>query len=152
MSVLNGETIDSFGACLQVYVMLGHDPVAPIGATGGGRANAPTSVTGSYTASINGGQGFMVVADWNADDPAAWSVGAGCTVVDSGFVGAEISYMVLRRTDPDGVLGATTSMVVNGFGGAGQIHYAYAEVISLEAAQAAAAAGYPSFGANAPMF
>ena len=43
-------------------------------------------------------------------------------------------------------------MTVSGFVGSTQLHYAYVEVISLEAALAAAAAGYPSFGANAPMF
>ena len=154
VSVLNGSpAVGQTGAILKVYAMTGHDPVDPIGQTGGGRAASPTSISASYNASITGGQGFMVVSDWMATDPAAWTVGGGCTVVDRGINGIETSYMMLRRTDPDGVYGAATTMTVSGFVGTTEIHYAYAEVISLEAAVAAAAiAGYPAFGANAPMF
>lgn len=154
VSVLNGGPANGEnGAILKVYAMTGHDPVDPIGQTGSGRAASPTSITGSYNASITGGQGFMVVSDWMATDPAAWTVDGGCTIVDRGINGIETSYMMLRRTDPDGVYGAATSMTVSGFVGTTEIHYAYVEVISLEAAIAAAGeAGYAAFGANAPMF
>ena len=153
VSMLNGSPANGeCGAVLKCYVLTGHDPVAPIGQTGGGRASSPSSITASYVASISGGQGFMVVSDWMATDPAAWSVGSGCTVVDYGINGIETSWMVLRRTDPDGILGVTTDMIVNGISGTTQIHYAYAEVISLEAAIAAAtAAGYAG-SPNPPMF
>ena len=154
VSVLNGSpAVGQTGAILKVYALTGHDPAGPIGQSGGGRAASPTSITASYVASITGGQGFMVVSDWMATDPADWTVSGGCTIVDRGVNGIETSYMMLRRTDPDGVYGAATAMTVSGFLGATEIHYAYVEVISLEAAIAAAqAAGYPAQAASPPMF
>lgn len=137
VSVLNGASVDSFGSALQVYVIIGHDATTPTGASGGDRSNSPSSITASYTATITGGQGFMVVSDWNASDTTPWAAAAGCTIVNKGTVSPEISYAVLRRTDPDGVEGATTSMGLTGLGGAAtQLHWAYLEIISIEAAAA----------------
>ena len=137
---------------LAVYVLTGHDPTTPIGAVGGQRQSSGSSLTASYVASITGGQGFMGVCDWNAGATAGWTADSGCTMVDKGTINGQISYAVLRRTDPDGVLGSTTSMGISGLPTGGQYHWVYCEVISIEAALAAASAGYPSLGANAPMF
>lgn len=141
------------GSILKVYVLTGADPGTPMGVCGGGRQTSGSSITDSYTASITGGQGFMVISDWIALSTAGWTANAGCTIEDKGTVAGEISYGVVRRTDPDGVLGVTTSIGVSGLVTNGQYHWAYAEVISLEAALAAEQqAGYPSLGSSPPMF
>jgi hypothetical protein len=137
---------------LAVYALTGHDPTTPIGAVGGNRQAGGSSLAASYVASITGGQGFMGVCDWNAGATTGWAPDAGCTMVAKGTINGQISYAVLRRTDPDGVVGATTSMGITGLPAGGQYHWVYCEAISIEAALAAAAAGYPAFGANAPMF
>lgn len=135
------------------YVITGHDPVAPMGVIGSNRQSSGSSLSDGYTGSITGGQGFMIVCDWNAGSTATWAAEPGCTLLDAGTVGGLISYAVVQRTDPDGVLGATTTLGLTGLVTGGQYHWAIAEVISLEAAIAAAAqAGYPALGASPPMF
>lgn len=134
VTVLNGAITDSFGSALRVYAVTGHDPVTPIASAGGSRANSPTSITASYTATVTGSQGFLVVADWNATDTTPWTATAGCTIVDDATLSPEISYAVVIRTDPDGVIGETTSIGLTGLGGAStQLHWAYAELVSIEA-------------------
>jgi hypothetical protein len=154
LTVTNGQPTSSFGSILKVYVLTGHDPAGPIGQAGGGRSTQASSLSASYTAGITGGQGFMIFSDWAAGDPTPWTAMSGCTIEDRGTISGEISYAVVRRTDPDGVQGVVTTMGMTGLNlGSNAWHWAYAEVISLEAAiAAAAAAGYPAFGANAPMF
>lgn len=154
VTVTNGQPTSSFGSILKVYAITGHDPVAPIGVSGGGRSAPATSLSASYTGSINGGQGFMIFSDWSANDPSSWIPMSGCTVEDRGIITGEISYAVVRRTAPDGVLGAGTTMGLTGLSlGSTDWHWAYAEVISLEAALAAAQlTGYPSHSAVPPMF
>lgn len=136
VSVVNGESTQSFGSVLKVYVITGHDPVAPIGASGSNRANTASSISGSYTATITGGQGFMVVSDWDATDSTPWTAASGCTILDKGTVSGEISYAVIQRTTADGVLGNSTTLGMSGLGGIGSFHYSYLEVISLEAREA----------------
>jgi hypothetical protein len=141
---------------LATYVLTGHDSVAPIGAVGGDRQSGVTSLDASYVASIDGGQGFMIVCDWGATSTADpdWQPGTGCDMVAKGTISGQISYAVVRRTNPDGVLGATTHLGITSIPAspACALHYVYVEIISIEAAAAAAAAGYPSFGAIPPMF
>lgn len=136
---------------VKVLVITGHDPVAPIGAAHGGRQGSGSSLSDSYTASITGGQGFMVVADWAAGSTAGWTAATDCTVLDKGTISGSISYAVLQRTAPDGVLGVSTSLGLTGLPTGGVYHWVIAEVISLEAALAAASAGYAG-DANPPMF
>lgn len=153
VTATNGQTGANYASISKVWVLTGHDPVAPIGVTGGGRQDGGGSLSDSYVASISGGQGFMVVCDWAAGATGSWAPASGCTIQDTGTMAGSISYAVVRRTSADGVFGATTTLGITGLLAGGQYHWAYAEVISLEAAIAAAqAAGYPSFGANAPMF
>lgn len=153
VSVANGETTQSFGSVLKVYVITGHNPAGPIGASGSDRANTASSISGVYQATISGGQGFMVVCDWDATDSTPWTAAAGCTILNKGTITGEISYAVIQRTDPDGIIGQSTELGMTGLGGVGSFHYSYIEVISLEAAIAAAtAAGYPAFGALPPLF
>jgi len=153
MSVLNGEATFSYGSAMRCYVITGHDPVSPIGATGSGRANTASAISGVYTATISGGQGFMVVSDWDATDSTPWTAAAGCTILNKGTITGEISYAVIQRTNPDGIVGQSTELGMSGLGGGGSFHYSYVQVVSLEAAVAAATeAGYPAFGALPPLF
>lgn len=153
VSVVNGQTVNQWSSILKILVLNGHDPAAPIGVAQGGRQDSGTSITDSYTASIDGGQGFMVISDWAAGATAGWTATSGCTILDKGTLTGEISYATLQRTDPDGVAGASTSMGLTGLPSGGAYHWAIVEVISLEAAVAAAeAAGYPSLGNSPPMF
>lgn len=154
VTVTNQEPNSTFqSSMMKVYVITGHDPVTPVGAVNHDRQSDGSTLSDSYVASITGGQGFMVICDWNAGSVAGWTADSGCTIEDKGTFTGEISYAVVRRTDPDGVNGAATSVGISGLPAGGQYHWVIAEVISLEAAIAAAqAAGYPSFGANAPMF
>jgi hypothetical protein len=95
----------------------------------------------------------MVVSDWSAIDTTNWVAATGCTIVDVGTISGEISYAIVRRTDPDGVIGVSTTLGLTGLPTGGQFHWAYAEVISQEAALAAEGqAGYPARGASPPMF
>lgn len=121
---------------LKLLVLTGHDPAAPTGAAGGGRQASGSSVSQSYTGTITGGQGFLVLCDWSALATATWTPAAGCTLLDTGTISGGISYGLVQRTDPDGVLGATTTVGIAGLLTGGKYHWAYAEVISLEAAQA----------------
>lgn len=153
VSVANGETTQSFGSVLKVYVITGHDPVAPIGAGGAGRANIASAISGTYVATITGSQGFMVISDWDATDSGPWAPLAGCTIIDKGTVTGEISYAVIRRTTADGIVGQITELGMSGLGGIGSFHYSFIEVISAEAAAIAATnAGYPAFGALPHIF
>jgi hypothetical protein len=141
VSILNGENTISFGSVLKPYVITGHDPVAPIGATGSGRANTASSISGSYVGTIDGGQGFMVVSDWDATSSTPWTAASGCTILNKGTITGEISYAVIQRTSADGVAGQTTTLGMSGLGGIGSFHYSFLEVISAEAAQAARSLG-----------
>lgn len=147
VSVVNGQTVNQFSSELVVYVLTGHDPVAPVGAAGGGRQDTgPTSISQSYTGTITGGQGFLAITDWNANSVASVTAASGCTVLDKGTIAGEISYIIVQRTAPDGVLGGTTTLGVTGVDTNFSGHWAYAEVISLEAraAQQYAAGGWAS--------
>jgi len=137
VSVANSETTQSFGSALKPYVITGHDPIAPIGASGSGRANTASSISGTYVGTITGGQGFMVVSDWDATDSTPWTAASGCTILNKGTIAGEISYAVIQRTTADGVAGSNTTLGMSGLGGVGSFHYSFLEVISLEAAQAA---------------
>lgn len=141
VSVVNGESTQSFGSVLKVYAITGHDPVSPIGASGSGRANTASSISGSYTGTIDGGQGFMVVSDWDATSSAGWTAAAGCTILNKGTIAGEISYAVIQRTTADGVAGGTTTLGMSGLGGVGSFHYSYLEVISLAARLASRVVG-----------
>jgi hypothetical protein len=143
----NGDANSSFWqSLLKVVVLTGHDPVAPIGVNGGGRQNSGSTITQSFTASIDGGQGFMVICDWNANSMAGVSAASGCTLIDTGTIAGQISYITLWRTIPDETAGVSTSLGVTGLVTGGQYHWAYAEVISLAARQAAA--GLPQGSGN----
>lgn len=137
VTFVNWDTSASSGSILKVYVLTGHDPVAPIGATSHGRQAGGSALSASYTGSIDGGQGFLVISDWSAGATSGWTADSGCTIEDKGTVTGEISYAVVRRTSPDGLLGVSTSVGVSGLPTGGQYHWVIAEVISLEAAQAA---------------
>lgn len=154
VSVTNGATGTAVdGAALRVLVLTGHDPTSPVGAFGGNRQDGGNTITQNYTAEITGGQGFMVVSDWNAGDTSSWAPASGCTIIDRGTITGEISYAFLERTAADDVLSGTTTMGLTGLPAGGQYHWGYVEVISTAAVEAAAAAaGYPAFGASPPMF
>ena len=78
---------------------------------------------------------------------------SGCTIQDVSYSAGLITYAILKRTDPDGILGVPTTLGLTGLVTGGQYHWVYLEIVSLEATIAAAGqAGYPAVGANAPMF
>ena len=127
----------SLASALQVFVITGHDSVAPIGAKGESAQVAGTTVDASYTATITGGQGFMILSDWNAHSLTGATPAAGNTILSTGIIAGSISYLTMRRTDPDGVLGDTTTMSISTLPASASWRWAYVEVISEEAAQAA---------------
>lgn len=124
-------------AIVKVLVITGHDPAGPVGAAQGGRQGSGSTLSDSYTASITGGQGFLVVCDWAAGATSGWTAATGCTVVDKGTISGSISYAVVQRTAPDGVVGVATTVGLTGLPTGGVYHWVIAEVISLEAAIAA---------------
>lgn len=136
VQVVNGTTAN-YDSILKVLVITSHDPIAPIGVTGGGRQDSGSSITVTFTASITGGQGFLVISDWWANSMASVSAATGCTILDRGTVAGQVSYLTVQRTDPDEVAGVSTSLGVTGLTTAGRYHWSYVEVISAEAAEAA---------------
>jgi hypothetical protein len=155
VTIANGRTGTLAESCLGLMVITGHDPVNPVGVVGQDRQLGGTSMSDSYVGSITGGQGFMVVCDWAATDTTGWTAAVGCTILDKATISGQISYATLQRTDPDGINGVPTTLGINNIPSSPscQLHWAYAEVISLEAAIAAAEqAGYPSLGNSPPMF
>jgi hypothetical protein len=133
------------------YVITGHDPVAPLGTVGANRQNSGSSLSDGYTASITGGQGFMVVCDWAANSTSTWAAATGCTLLAKGTLGGLISYGVVQRTAPDGVVGVTTTLGLTGLVTGGQYHWTLAEVISLEAAINAGRFGRGLYGGQLSM-
>jgi hypothetical protein len=136
VSVTNQASV-SFDSMMAPLVVLGHDPVTPVGVTGGGRQSGGTTITQSFTASIDGGQGVLIVCDWNASDVTTWAAATGCTIISKGTNPSQISYAAVRRTAADEVAGVSTSLGLIGLVSGGIYHWSYAEVISLEAAAAA---------------
>lgn len=130
ISVANWATGGSY---LQSFVITGHDPVAPIGVTGGGLQTGGSSFTQTYTGSIDGGQGFLVLTDWSALSMTGVTPATGCSILNKGTIAGAISYLILQRTDPDGVAGGTTTLGVANLVAGGAYRWAYAEVISLAA-------------------
>jgi hypothetical protein len=136
VSVVNNAT-SFWDSILSVLVLTGHDPGSPIGVTGGGRQGGGTTVTVTYTASIDGGQGFLCLSDWNAGSTTGWAAASGCTMIAKGTIAGQISYAVVQRTSPDEVSGVSTSLGLTSLTSGGVYHWSYAEVISVEAAAAA---------------
>jgi hypothetical protein len=142
VSVVNNAT-SFWDSILSVLVMTGHDPVDPIGVVGGGRQGGGTTVTATFTASIDGGQGFLCLSDWNAGATTGWAAASGCSFVQSagadlkGTIAGQVSYAVVKRTTPDEVAGVSTSLGLTSLTSGGVYHWSYAEVISIEAAEAA---------------
>lgn len=136
VSVVNGATA-FWDSILKVLVLTGHDPGSPIGVEGGGRQGGGTTVTVNFTASIDGGQGFLCLSDWNAGSTTGWAAASGCTMIDKGTIAGQISYAVVQRTLPDEVNGVSTSLGVTSLTSGGVYHWSYAEVISAEAAASA---------------
>lgn len=139
VSVVNHATSGFLDSVLMVLVFTGHDPAAPVGATDHNRQSSGTSLSDSYTATIDGGQGFMVISDWSGASTAAWTPATGCDFVQSAgtdLVGSTfgMSYAVIQRATADGVAGASTTLGLTGLTAGGQYHWVMVEVISLEAA------------------
>jgi hypothetical protein len=152
VTIANGETTQSYDSVLQVFVLTGADSLVPIGVGGSGRTNVASAISAFYTATITGGQGFMVVSDWDATDSTGWTPLSGCTILAKGTT-AGISYAVIQRTTADGIVGQTTELGMSGLGGVGSFHYSFIEVISAEAAALAATnASNSAFGAMPHMF
>jgi hypothetical protein len=153
VAVTNGEATFNTDSILKVFVITGHDPVTPIGGIDSNRQDSGSSLSDTYTATISGSQGFMVICDYNAGDPTGWTPTSGCTITDIGTNAGWITYAVVQRTSPDGILGVPTPIGLTGLPTGGQYHWVIVEVVSHDAVVAAATtAGYPARGANAPMF
>jgi hypothetical protein len=140
VSVTNWAT--GYTSFMQLFVITGHDPVAPLGHTGPGWQLSGSSVSASYTGTIDGGQGFLVICDWAAGSSAGVTAASGCTILFKGTLPGSISYYTVQRTIPDGVAGATTTLGVSGLVTGGEYHWCYAEVISVEAAAASRGSPY----------
>jgi hypothetical protein len=122
----NSPTANNWGAVLLVRVITGADTAAPVGAKGVGGSVTNGAKQQDFTATRDGSQGFLVVADW--DVTGAETAGTGCTFDNTGN-GNGIGYGFLRRTTADGVAGATTSMLWTIPGASVNNLWVYAEVL-----------------------
>jgi hypothetical protein len=132
VSVQNGAAT-LFHSIMQIFAITGHDPVAPIGASGAAAQFGGSSLSASYTATITGSQGFLVLCEWVANSTAGLTAAAGCTILNKGTLAGQISYLTLQQTNPDGVAGATTTLGVNNLVASSQLRWVYVEIVSLEA-------------------
>jgi hypothetical protein len=113
---------------LYVPVLTGYDQATPIGPNGEGSSLTSSSTLAvTYAATRSGGWGFLVVADWNATGSMA--AGAGTTLIGTGTLGAsDLSYGFFRRTVPDDVAGANTTLNVNFAAASADYCWAYVSI------------------------
>lgn len=110
VTVTNGAASPNRHAAVRVLVLTGVDIVAMSGAHGKSSSTTNiTSIAAAYTATRTGSLGLLVVADW-FDAGAESAGGTGNTLEGSADVAASYTYAFLRRTSPDGVAGATTTI------------------------------------------
>lgn len=114
-------------AALNIWVVTG----AAVGTFGKGcNGFATTTVVQSYTATADGSQGFLAVADWDATGTE--TAGSGCTVDSSGTIaGPQISYGFLQRTTADGANGGLTTLTANLPGSSASLNWVYVELTPL---------------------
>lgn len=110
VTVTNGAGSGNRHAALLVLVLTGVDTTTPVGQHGKSSATtATTSIAASYTATRTGSLGLLAVADW-FDAGAESAGGTGNTLEGSADVASNYTYAFLRRTSPDGVAGAATTV------------------------------------------
>jgi hypothetical protein len=93
---------------IKVWVLTG-EHATPLGASGKSGSASAASIAQAYTAQATGGQGFIVVCDW--DQKGAETAGTGCTV-DGSANTTGITYGFGRRTTADDTNGAGNTLNV----------------------------------------
>jgi hypothetical protein len=127
VTVTNGAVSGERAAALKVTVLTGADTTTPIGAHNKSGSLSAASIAQTYTATSTGGQGFIVVCDFN--QLGNETAGTGCTVVSTGSVLTNISYGFLRRTSADDVATVSNSLNVTIPGTSTNLSWTYAEVL-----------------------
>lgn len=128
VTVTSGTAASEFQSALGVQVITGQDPINPIGVHGKNGSGSTNTVSQSFTASVTGSWGFLVVTDW--DSLGSMSAGSGCSLIATGTVPTtQISYGIFSRTSPDGVAGASTTLVANLAGTSSNVSWTYVEIV-----------------------
>lgn len=150
ITVTNGAASPNRHAAVLVKVLTGVDIVAMSGQHGKSSSTTNiTSIAAAYTASRTGSLGLLVVADW-FDAGAESAGGTGNTLEGSADVAANYVYAFLRRTNPDGVAGVTTT-ITSTVPTSSNIRWAWLEMLpDGDGAAPAATLGLPP-GMPAPM-
>jgi hypothetical protein len=128
ITVTNGAASPNRHAALRVLVLTGVDQVTPVGQHGKSSSLSAASVAASYTATRAGSLGLLVVCDW-FDAGAETAGGAGNTLEGSADIGGQFTYGFFRRTNPDGVLGATTTITATIPGTSTSLRWTWLEML-----------------------
>lgn len=112
-------------ALLQVLVMAGADSTTPVGANGGGRGVAGV-VSGTYAATRNGSQGWLLYADWTAQ--AVPTPGANQTLYDAYTVSGQDTYVIIKQNQATPNAGTAVTLNTTTPTGGAQVAYLYFEM------------------------
>lgn len=120
---------DNRQAALCVTVLTGHDPLAPIGASGKSGSTSTSTISQDYTGLASNAWGFIVDCDW--DDKGAQTAGTGCTLTDGGSasITGQISWGFARRTSADDTNGGTTTLNLTLPGTSTNLSWIYVEIL-----------------------
>lgn len=138
VSVTNPENPNGAGNQLKVWVITGADSTTPYGAHGKAGSTSQTSIAQNYTAQATGGQGFIVVNDWDAT--AAMTAGTGMTS-DGSAINNGVTYGFFHRTSADDTNGVTNTLNVTRSVSSTSIHWCYVEILPAGAGASAPDAG-----------
>lgn len=126
ISVTNNTTLGQSQCAIEVYVITGADLASPVGANGFNGSTSANSVSQSYTAQIDGGQGFLAVCDWSA--VGAQTAGSGCTLDDTWTSVGFVSTAFLHRTIADDANGGLTALNASLPGTSTSLNWSYIEI------------------------
>jgi hypothetical protein len=127
VSVTNNTTLGQSQCAVRVWVITGADPVNPVGAHGFNGSTSSSTVSQSYTAQIDNGQGFLAVCDWTA--VGTETAGSGCTLDDSGSLGApDVSYGFCHRSVADDANGGLTTLNMSLPSSSTSLNWSYVEI------------------------
>lgn len=127
ISVTNNTTLGQSQCAVRVWVLTGADAADPVGAHGFNGSTSSSTVSQSYTAQIDNGQGFLAVCDWAA--VGTETAGAGCTLDDSGSLGApDVSYGFTHRTVADDANGGLTTLNMSLPSSSTSLNWSYIEI------------------------
>lgn len=150
ITVTNGAASPNRHAALRILVCTGVDLVTPVGAHGKSSSVSASSIAASYTATRTGSLGLLVVCDW-FDAGAESAGGTGNTLEGSADIASNFTYGFFRRTNPDGIAGATTTITATIPGTSTSLRWAWLELLpDGDGASAPVSLGLPP-GMPSPM-